>query len=242
MKRLLQINPNFQATTSQKIASALAGISTAIYEAAPDYVKTSDLTLFNRATGVWVQTTVPQRIGTAKWTSAPKGAGYIYRNDPVSSHIYEPAIANLSEFTIVFVGQRNIDASATSFIAPFASGLDPAHYVPNLVMDTAGNLKIYKNTTTSTVRLSAAVSTPNNAHIYTMTYSATDGLKLYIDGTVAAENKVDKNNLNDGTVRLPASGTIGFGHLIVSDVDMSKTQYQANLKSLHDTLIQHYAL
>jgi len=94
----------------------------------------------------------------------------------------------------------------------------------------------------ATARISTPVENPDNPHIYTVTFSINEGLKLYVDGMLKAENKDDKNPLTSPSVIFGATKTVGWGHYICVNADLSKVEHAAKLKVVHDALKEHYLL
>lgn len=242
MKRLLQINPNYQATPSQKIASALAGISNTVYEFSQAYVDVSNLSLFNRAKGTWNKSPSTAAIGFGGWSFVPKGNGTVARNASSKAHSYYDRV-NPSEWSLIAVVARNVDGSSSTHIEPFGNDVNINILTLNLFLSSEGYVALGEERGPSTKkRLQVQLDAPNSTNLIAITFSATQGLKMFVNGKLVQENKTDIRPLGIDQYRFVATGTYGFGHLIVADVDMSKIQYQANLQLLHDTLIQHYAL
>lgn len=239
MKKVIQLDPNAAITTSQKIASALNGLSKSIYEARAEFVRESDLSLFNRGGGAWLKSGSTAMIGKAGWIANNLGQGFIYRSNGAATHNYNVSQVNKEQWSLIIVGQRNIDKSITEWASVSGSPTD-ADFLARFGLSSAGNLTLWKGV--ATTRISTPVEQPDQPHIYTVTFSIDEGLKLYVDCALKAENKDDRTALTSPGVIFGATKTVGWGHYICVDADLSKVEHAAKLKTVHDALKEHYQL
>lgn len=239
MKKVIQLDPNAVVTTSQKIASALNGLSNAVYEARPEFVDALKLSIFNRGNGKWVKNNggIP-----VVWLPVERGSGYIYKSkDSKSAHSYELiSDLNKNEWTIVMVVQQKDDGGLTHYANPSETPQDDEVVVRIGQTTATGRINLWKGVTVS--RIGADVENPTDVHMFTVTSSVSEGLKIFVDGKLAAEKRDDKAPLSSGVVNFPATAGSGWGHYICVNADLSKIEHVAKLNLVHDALLAHYLI
>lgn len=240
MKKVIQLDAT-AASFSQKIASAIKDFSGNVFEANPKYMDIPNLKLFDRMKAVWNQSSTAAQIGVANFTLDQKGSGYIANETAGTSQNFSLQNLDPNKFTFITVARAKSDGTVTNLLMHNLS-LTPtgSDIVPRLQITALGELKLYTGISTS--RLGASIPNPLNAHIYTLTFSVTEGLKLYIDGVLSASSTTDKRPLTDSVVRFITQINAGFGCMISINEDLSKLEHAAKLKLIHDTLKEQYAL
>lgn len=240
MKKVIQLDAT-SVSFSQKIASSIKGLIGNIFEVNSKYMDIPNLKLFDRLNAIWSKTTSTAQIGVANFSLNPQGKGFIAIETAGTSQNFFLKDLNKDKFTFITVAKARSDGALTNLLM-HDSALTPisADIVPRLQITTAGNFTFYTGTTSA--RISAPIVNPLAVHIYTLTFSVDEGLKLYIDGELAASNITDKRPLTNSVARFVAQINAGFGFVLSVDDDLSKIQHAAKLKLIHDTLKEQYAI
>lgn len=244
MKKFLQLDPNYRATFSQKVASALRGLNADVFELSPEYTDNPQLRMFNRAKGSWLQTGSTAKLGQAGWNFQEKGAGHIAYNDGRDTHTYETPMSN-GAWSLITVIQGASDGSTFKFFDPLGSSVVEGVLTFSLMLSTNRTLTVGEwSATTGAKRVTATDVDPTGTFLVAVTFNPESGLKMFVNGRLVDENKTDRRPLDVALARAPFYGTTGagIGFIATVPVDLSLPQNEARLSSLQTALMDRFQI